>query len=84
MTCVVAIWFFFVLPNCEFRPAFESAHPQANIIQVPEDAKWLNDEERAYVKSRLAADQGEAALDRRVTLKDVGTAFKDVKLFLGG
>lgn len=78
----MAIWFFFVLPNCEFLLTFKSAHP--NIVQVPEDAKWLNDEERAYVKARLAADQGEAALDRRVTLKDVGTAFKDVKLFLGG
>jgi len=52
--------------------------------QVPEDAKWLNEEERAYVKSRLAADQGEAALERHVTMKDVGTAFKDIKLFLGG
>jgi hypothetical protein len=53
-------------------------------MAVPEDAKWLNEEERAYVKARLAADQGEAALERSVTLKDVGTAFKDVKLFLGG
>lgn len=50
----------------------------------PEDAKWLSEEERAYVKARLAADQGKAAIERRVTFKDVGNAFKDFKLFIGG
>lgn len=66
LTCVVAIAFFFVLPN------------------FPEDAKWLTEEERAYVTSRLAADQGKTAIERPISFKDVGMAFKDFKMFLGG
>lgn len=54
------------------------------IPNFPEDAKWLTEEERVYVTSRLAADQGKAALERSISLKDVGTAFKDFKMFLGG
>lgn len=50
----------------------------------PEDAKWLRDNERAYVKARLEVDQGKSALERKITIKDVGNVFKDFKVFLGG
>ncbi|KAJ9642369.1 High-affinity nicotinic acid transporter [Coniosporium apollinis] len=50
----------------------------------PEDAKWLTPSEREYVKARLRVDQGRSAAERSITLKDVGTIFKDVKLFVGG
>lgn len=66
LTCVVAIFFFFVLP-C-----------------FPEDAKWLGEEERAYVKARLRKDQGRSAAERKITARDVGNVFKDFKIFLGG
>ena len=66
LTCIVAIIFFFFLPD------------------FPEDAKWLTDEERAYVKSRLQADQGKSAAERKITPRDVGRVFKDPKIFIGG
>jgi MFS family permease len=50
----------------------------------PEEAKWLTEPERAYVKARLQADQGKSARDRRITPKDVLNVFKDFKIFLGG
>ncbi len=50
----------------------------------PEDAKWLTEDERNYVKSRLQADQGRSAADRHITLQDVGRVFKDPKVFVGG
>ncbi|KAL9112451.1 MAG: hypothetical protein Q9227_003293 [Pyrenula ochraceoflavens] len=66
LTCVVAFFFFFLLPD------------------FPEDAKWLTEDERAYVKARLQADQGRSALERRITPRDVLNVFKDYKIFLGG
>ena len=66
LTCVVAILFFFLLPN------------------FPEDAKWLDEEERAYVKARLRKDQGRSAAERAIGVNDVANVFKDFKVFLGG
>ena len=66
LTCVVAVFFFFLLPD------------------FPEQAKWLTEEERAYVAHRLQADQGKSALERRITARDVRNVFKDFKIFLGG
>ncbi|MCJ1308873.1 hypothetical protein MMC25_002528 [Agyrium rufum] len=66
LTCVVAIIFYFVIPD------------------FPEDAKWLTEDERAYIKARLAQDQGRSAAERQITAKDVGNVFKDFKVFLGG
>lgn len=54
------------------------------IPTFPEDVKWLNEEERAYVKARLQVDQGHSAAERNITLRDVGRVFKDYKVFLGG
>ncbi|KAK2629871.1 hypothetical protein QTJ16_000691 [Diplocarpon rosae] len=50
----------------------------------PEDAKWLCDSERAYVKARLQADQGRSAAERKIMLRDVRRVFKDFKVILGG
>jgi MFS family permease len=54
------------------------------IPDFPEDAKWLTEEERAFVKTRLQDDQGKSTLERRITFKDVLHCFKDYKIFLGG
>lgn len=49
-----------------------------------EQAKWLSEPEREYVKQRLRDDQGNSAIERRITFKDVVNCFKDYKIFLGG
>ncbi|KAL8789830.1 MAG: hypothetical protein Q9213_000898 [Squamulea squamosa] len=66
LTTVVAIIFFFVIPD------------------FPENAKWLNEEERAYVQARLRKDQGRSAAERPIGARDVVNVFKDYKIFLGG
>src|SRR6516225_2816446 len=50
----------------------------------PEDAKWLTEEEREYVKARLQVDQGRSAAERKITLRDVGRVFRDYKIYIGG
>ena len=50
----------------------------------PEESKWLKDDEKAYVKARLEADQGRSARERKITLNDVGRVFKDYKVIIGG
>ena len=54
------------------------------IPDFPEDAKWLTEPEREYVRARLQEDQGKSALERPITFKDVVNCFKDYKIFLGG
>lgn len=54
------------------------------IPEFPEDAKWLTEEERTYVKERLQKDQGRSAAERQIRFKDVMTVFKDYKIFVGG
>lgn len=50
----------------------------------PEDATWLTQEEKDYVKLRLQAEQGKSAVERKITLRDIGRVFKDYKVILGG
>jgi MFS family permease len=50
----------------------------------PEETRWLTDDERAYVKARLEADQGRNAAERKITFRDVITVMKDYKIWLGG
>ncbi|KAK4216691.1 major facilitator superfamily domain-containing protein [Rhypophila decipiens] len=50
----------------------------------PEEATWLTEDERAYVKARLEADQGKNAAERKITFKDVKSVLSDVKVWLGG
>ncbi|KAF3064097.1 putative transporter C11D3.18C [Daldinia childiae] len=50
----------------------------------PEEAKWLTEEERTYIKARLQADQGHNAADRKTTFRDVVNVMKDHRVWLGG
>ncbi|GFN20429.1 putative MFS transporter [Aspergillus tubingensis] len=50
----------------------------------PEDVKWLNEEERTYIRAKLARDAGKAGHDARMGWRDVLAVFKDYKIFLGG
>ncbi|KAK3333544.1 major facilitator superfamily domain-containing protein [Cercophora scortea] len=50
----------------------------------PEQATWLSEDERAYVRARLEADQGRNAAERTITLADVKTVMSDIKVWLGG
>lgn len=54
------------------------------ITDFPEEAKFLSEEERAFVKKRLQVDVGESAREEKMTLKDVVNVFKDYKIFVGG
>ena len=50
------------------------------IPDFPENAKFLSERERRFVKSRLEVDQGRSALERRITFTDVVRVFKDYKV----
>jgi predicted MFS family arabinose efflux permease len=50
----------------------------------PEDVKWLSSEERAYIKAKIAIDQGDSGRHRETTLREVGRVLKDYKIILGG
>lgn len=54
------------------------------IPSFPEDAKWLGEDEKAYVAARLRIDQGRSAAERSITAKDVGQVFKDYKVIVAG
>jgi len=50
----------------------------------PEEAKWLSDDEKAFVKARLAEEFGDSQLDAKQTRRDVLGILKDPKIILGG
>ncbi|KAI0010312.1 MFS general substrate transporter [Xylariaceae sp. FL0662B] len=50
----------------------------------PEHAKWLTEDERAYIKARLQADQGHNAAERKLGFRDALTVMKDYRIWLGG
>ncbi|KAH8198692.1 hypothetical protein TruAng_007151 [Truncatella angustata] len=50
----------------------------------PEQAHWLKEDERDYVKARLQADQGRNAAERKVSFRDVASVMKDYRVWLGG
>jgi MFS family permease len=43
----------------------------------PEEAKWLTEEERAYMRAKLAQDSGEAGEDTHMGWREVLAVFKD-------
>lgn len=47
------------------------------IPDFPEEAKWLTEEERAFVKEKLARDVGKSEHEKSLTVKDVLDVFKD-------
>ena len=53
------------------------------IPDFPEDAKWLTEKERLFVRARLAADQGKSGLEKKVQGHDLLNFFKDYKVFFG-
>ena len=54
------------------------------IADFPEEAKWLSNDEKAFVKARLADDIGDSQLHAVQTWRDVLGVFKDIKIILGG
>ncbi|KKA21914.1 hypothetical protein T310_4078 [Rasamsonia emersonii CBS 393.64] len=54
------------------------------IPDFPEEVKWLNEEEREFIKEKLARDVGKSAHHRSLTWRDVIDVFKDYKIFVGG
>lgn len=54
------------------------------ISDFPEETKWLSDDEKAFVKARLAEDIGDSQLDAHPTWRDVLGVLKDFKIILGG
>ncbi|KXJ97459.1 major facilitator superfamily domain-containing protein [Microdochium bolleyi] len=50
----------------------------------PEEATFLTEEERAYVKLRLQRDTGNSAAERKTSFRDVLTVMKDYRIYLGG
>ncbi|KAL5362759.1 major facilitator superfamily domain-containing protein [Aspergillus floccosus] len=50
----------------------------------PEDAKWLTEEEREFIRVKLAKDTGGAGHHAKIGLRDVLDVFKDYKIFIGG
>ena len=54
------------------------------IADFPEEAKWLSDDERAFVKARLAEEFGDSQLDAKQTWRDVLGVLKDFKIILSG
>jgi hypothetical protein len=49
------------------------------VSDFPEDAKWLNPTELAFVKHRLSEDVGASNHAAKYTIKDVLGVFKDCK-----
>lgn len=50
------------------------------IPDFPENAKFLTERERAFVKSRIEEDQGKGALERPITFRDVIKVLTDWKV----
>jgi len=56
----------------------------AFLPNFPEQAKWLTDEEREYVRARLRVEQGNSALTHRITVRDVWEVIRDPKAIITG
>ncbi|KAK1140249.1 High-affinity nicotinic acid transporter [Aspergillus melleus] len=54
------------------------------IPDFPEDVKWLTEEEREFIRAKLAQDTGGAAHDAKIGWREVLDVFKDYKIFIGG
>lgn len=54
------------------------------ITDFPEEAKWLHEDERDYMKSRLLEEDGRTTTDLHITIHDTIEVFKDYKIYLGG
>lgn len=52
--------------------------------EFPEQAKFLKEDEREYVKLRLQADTGKNGAERKTSFRDFFTVMKDYRIYLGG
>ncbi|KAB8078067.1 putative MFS transporter [Aspergillus leporis] len=52
------------------------------IPDFPEEVKWLTEEEREFIRAKLARDSGGAGHDAKMGLRDVLDVFKDCKICL--
>jgi MFS family permease len=50
----------------------------------PEEAKWLSPEEKLFVSQRLQVEQGKSAVERAITIRDVGRVLRDYKVIVAG
>ncbi|KAK0205447.1 major facilitator superfamily domain-containing protein [Desarmillaria ectypa] len=50
----------------------------------PEEAKFLSQEERDFVRKRLADDVGDSAHQKKATWRDILAVLKDYKIIIGG
>ena len=53
------------------------------VTDFPEQAKWLSDDERAFVVGRLAANEGESGVEEKITFRGILGMFKDWKMIPG-
>ncbi len=53
------------------------------ITDFPEEARWLTEDERAFIVKKLAADQGSSGLEARITWRSVVETFSDWKMIPG-
>ncbi|KAJ5104981.1 hypothetical protein NUU61_002328 [Penicillium alfredii] len=54
------------------------------IPDFPEDVKWMNEEEREFIRAKLAKDVGKAAQHTRLGPREVLGVFKDYKVLIAG
>ena len=53
------------------------------VADFPEEAIWLDDDERDFVVGRLAANEGSSGVEERMTLQDILKTFEDWKMIPG-
>jgi sugar phosphate permease len=54
------------------------------VSDFPEQAKWLNETERAFVVHRLAVEQGKSDLEQKVNFSSVLQSLTDPKTLIAG
>lgn len=54
------------------------------IPTFPEQAKWITEEERAFIEAKQRREQGDSAVHRPFVLKDIVRVLTDYKIILGG
>lgn len=71
----------FILEGC--ATCFVAGFSWFVVCDFPEDAKFVTDEERKYVRTKLKADQGSSEAERDISVREVLDVLKDFKIYLG-
>ncbi|KAL9005343.1 MAG: hypothetical protein Q9188_001884 [Gyalolechia gomerana] len=53
------------------------------VADFPEHARWLNDDERDFIVSRLMANQGSSGVEKKITVQSFLDAFRDWRMIPG-